>query len=102
MNRANELWSGLTKLNGITYNVPAGAMYLFPKLDLPQRFIQSTLDKGVEPDAEYCMQMLEKNGRVLDTRKWVWSERRNLSFSNDIFAARKTIRYYARKKSESS
>ncbi|KAJ2794240.1 alanine transaminase, partial [Coemansia helicoidea] len=39
-----------------------GAMYLFPKVELPQAFVDEARAQGKEPDAVYCMRMLEATG----------------------------------------
>ena len=50
--RAVILAEGLNKIEGVTCNVIAGAMYAFPQIQLP---------KG-KTDFEYCMALLEQTG----------------------------------------
>lgn len=45
------------KSNGV-----AGAMYAFPKLDLPAKAIQEAKSKNLQPDFFYVLQFLEKYG----------------------------------------
>ena len=39
-----------------------GALYLFPKIDMPQKFLDECEKKNIIPDEEYCIRMLEKTG----------------------------------------
>ena len=58
--KAAKLAKGLNEIAGIQCPVPAGAMYLFPKLDLPK-------DKnyhGEEPDFSFCKQLVQDEGIV--------------------------------------
>jgi len=50
--RAILLAEGLNKVPGVHCNVVAGAMYAFPRVDLPEG----------RTDAEYCMTLLEQTG----------------------------------------
>ena len=42
--------------------VEKGAMYAFPKVELPAKFIAEAESKGAVPDAYYCSQLLEATG----------------------------------------
>jgi alanine-synthesizing transaminase len=50
--RATLLADGLNRIPGIQCNVVAGAMYAFPRIDLP----------AGRTDEEYCMELLERTG----------------------------------------
>ena len=39
-----------------------GAMYAFPNIKLPEKFILEANEKGVVPDAYYCSLLLEETG----------------------------------------
>lgn len=49
-------------IEGISCNVAQGAMYAFPRLNLPEKAIKAAEAKGMKPDAFYCFQMLEETG----------------------------------------
>lgn len=50
------------KIDGISCQPIQGAMYSFPRFTLPDKFISDCKQRSVEPDAEYCMQLLESKG----------------------------------------
>ena len=39
-----------------------GAMYAFPQVQLPKKFIEEAESKGQVPDAYYCSLLLESTG----------------------------------------
>lgn len=41
-----------------------GSMYAFPRIDLPDRFLEEAASIGLAADAHYCMKMLETIGLV--------------------------------------
>jgi len=52
----------LNSVEFMTCQRVSGAMYAFPRIFLPQRFIQQAQERNVEPDADYCMRLLESKG----------------------------------------
>ncbi|XDT17444.1 Aminotransferase class I and II [Nakaseomyces glabratus] len=60
--RATLLHDAFVKLDGISCQKPQGAMYLFPKLELPYKAIQEALHQDMSPDEFYCKSLLEKTG----------------------------------------
>ena len=50
------------ELEGITCNEAEGAMYLFPRITLPQKAIDAAKKKGQAPDAFYTMELLNATG----------------------------------------
>lgn len=52
-------------LEGITCNKAEGAMYLFPRLRLPQKAIEAAQAAKVAPDAFYAHRLLEATGIVV-------------------------------------
>ena len=60
--KANLIRDALIQCEGITCNPAMGALYLFPCVKLPNKFIDECNKKGVDPDVEYCLLMLEKAG----------------------------------------
>lgn len=64
--RAVKLVSGLNALEGVTCNEAQGAMYAFPKVSLPEKFVaEATASGKMAPDALYCMKLLEATGIVV-------------------------------------
>ena len=63
--RASTLVDGLNLLEGVTCNAPEGAMYAFPKVTLPAKFVAEADAAGSAPDALYCMKLLEATGIVV-------------------------------------
>ncbi len=57
--KAQILGDALNKIDGISVNVPEGAMYAFVKIHLPEHKRTST---SVPADELYCMQLLEDTG----------------------------------------
>jgi len=39
-----------------------GAMYAFPKVEIPDKAIEEAKTKGMAPDAFYCLNLLETTG----------------------------------------
>ncbi|KAJ1723197.1 alanine transaminase [Coemansia erecta] len=60
--RAKRLATAFDSLPNMSCNSAQGAMYVFPRVTLPQQFVDEARAKGVEPDSLYCMQMLEATG----------------------------------------
>ncbi|KAJ1666534.1 alanine transaminase [Coemansia sp. RSA 1813] len=60
--RAKKLAAAFNSLPGMTCNEAQGAMYLFPRIQFPQAFIDESKALGREPDSAYCMQLLEATG----------------------------------------
>ncbi|GAM23260.1 hypothetical protein SAMD00019534_064350 [Acytostelium subglobosum LB1] len=60
--RANLLATALNSLEGVTCNAPEGAMYAFPQIRLPPKAVEEAKQNGKQPDAHYCIQLLEATG----------------------------------------
>lgn len=54
------LGNELNKIDGISVNIPEGAMYAFVKIQLPERMKYQSVDVAL--DEIYCMALLEKTG----------------------------------------
>ncbi|PUZ72922.1 hypothetical protein GQ55_2G434400 [Panicum hallii var. hallii] len=63
--RAKALEEAFNSLEGITCNKAEGAMYLFPRLHLPQKAIGVAQAAGTAPDAYYAKRLLEATGIVI-------------------------------------
>lgn len=52
----------LNKIEGISCNPVQGAMYAFPKVDIPKRAIDHAKSLNMEPDMFYCLEMINATG----------------------------------------
>ncbi|KAI0061169.1 transaminase [Artomyces pyxidatus] len=52
----------LNKLPGASCVNSPGALYLYPRLELPDRAVEAARQAGKEPDAFYAMQLLDETG----------------------------------------
>eukprot|EP00922_Rhytidocystis_sp_ex-Travisia-forbesii_P071795 GHVS01107146.1.p1 GENE.GHVS01107146.1~~GHVS01107146.1.p1 ORF type:complete len:598 (+),score=83.65 GHVS01107146.1:22-1794(+) len=62
--KAEFVHSKLIQMEGVTCQTVEGAMYAFPRVALPLKFIQEAKRLGVQPDLLYCKEMLEHTGVV--------------------------------------
>ena len=62
---SQALEEAFNSLEGITCNKAEGAMYLFPRLHLPQKAIGAAHAAGTAPDAYYAKRLLEATGIVV-------------------------------------
>jgi alanine transaminase len=53
------------KLEGVSCNEAEGAMYLFPRIHLPQKAIKAAEAAKTAPDAFYCHRLLNATGIVV-------------------------------------
>ena len=63
--RAKIVTDQLNSIEGITCNQVEGAMYAFPQIKFPEKFVEKAQKDGKEPDLVYCVEVLEKTGIVL-------------------------------------
>ncbi|KAI5068491.1 hypothetical protein GOP47_0016836 [Adiantum capillus-veneris] len=63
--RAKMLAEALNKLEGVTCNEAEGAMYLFPRIELPEGAIKAAKAAGMVPDTFYCRRLLDATGIVV-------------------------------------
>lgn len=66
--RAVKMQRALAAMSGVECNEAAGAMYLFPRLHLPERLIEHAQLLGRQPDDLYAMDLLNATGIVC----WLW------------------------------
>ena len=59
------LEDAFNSLEGVTCNKTEGAMYLFPRLHLPQKAIEAAKAAKAAPDAFYARHLLEATGIVV-------------------------------------
>lgn len=50
------------QIQGMSCNPVMGAMYAFPKVEIPDKAIEEAKTKGMAPDAFYCLNLLETTG----------------------------------------
>lgn len=62
--RAQTLEDAFNSLEGVTCNKAEGAMYLFPRIWLPQKAIKAAEAANSAPDAFYCRCLLNATGIV--------------------------------------
>ena len=60
--RAELTTKTLNSLPGINSNIVAGAMYAFPRIELPEKAIEAANKAGQKPDFFYAKQLLEETG----------------------------------------
>jgi len=63
--RAKRLAVGLNDIPGVRCNPIAGAMYAFPRISLPVKFVEEATAKHKHPDLVYCMRLVEETGIVV-------------------------------------
>eukprot|EP01080_Neovahlkampfia_damariscottae_P008562 gene8562-384_t len=63
--RAKILVEKLQKLEGVSCSEVSGAMYAFPKVELPKKVIELAKEKNIAPDLFYCMELLKATGIVV-------------------------------------
>uniref|UniRef100_A0A7S1FNG6 EF-hand domain-containing protein n=1 Tax=Corethron hystrix TaxID=216773 RepID=A0A7S1FNG6_9STRA len=62
MERSLKLVEGLNNIEGITCVPAEGAMYAFPKVDVPEMVFEVAKEKGTTPDNLYALSLLEETG----------------------------------------
>jgi len=60
--RAQMVSEAFDALPGMSCNPTEGAMYSFPKLDLPAGALAAAREAGKKPDVFYCLRLLEETG----------------------------------------
>lgn len=63
--RAAAVTAALNDMRGVQCNEIEGALYAFPRIDLPDVFVAETRDRGVAADLAYCLELLEATGIVI-------------------------------------
>ncbi|KAJ4814609.1 Alanine aminotransferase 2 [Rhynchospora pubera] len=63
--RAQALEEAFNSMEGVTCNKAEGAMYLFPRIHLPQKAIDAAKAVNKAPDAFYAQRLLEATGIVV-------------------------------------
>ena len=63
--RADRLANALDALTGVTCAPAEGALYLFPRIELPIKAISAARAAGVPPDEYYALKLLDATGLVV-------------------------------------
>ncbi|KAH0688442.1 hypothetical protein KY290_020077 [Solanum tuberosum] len=63
--RAKTLEDAFSNLEGVTCNKAEGAMYLFPRINLPNKAIKAAEEAKTAPDAFYARRLLNATGIVV-------------------------------------
>ncbi len=63
--RAKRIAKALNELPGISCNAAEGAMYLFPRLHLPESAVEAAEAAKVPADEWYCLRLLDATGLVV-------------------------------------
>jgi aspartate/methionine/tyrosine aminotransferase len=63
--RATKMAGKLNALEGVTCQPVEGAMYAFPSLTLPKRFVEEAAKFGKHPDTLYSLRLLDATGIVV-------------------------------------
>lgn len=63
--RAVKLREALTRLPGVSCEAPEGALYVFPRFEIPTRAVEAAAAAGKSPDMFYCLALLDATGIVL-------------------------------------
>lgn len=63
--RAALIVDGLNGLEGVECNETQGALYAFPKIELPTAAVAAAEAAGKAPDAMYCLELLDATGIVV-------------------------------------
>ena len=60
--RSKIVGKGLNDIPGFSCQPPQGAMYAFPRVELPDGAVQEAHTKGMAPDTVYALSLLERTG----------------------------------------
>ncbi|CBJ25743.1 nicotinanamine aminotransferase A [Ectocarpus siliculosus] len=60
--RARSIVDAFNGLDGVTCEETEGALYAFPKIDLPRAAIDAAKAAGKAPDVFYCLELLKETG----------------------------------------
>lgn len=60
--RSTQLVSTFNALPGVTCYIPDGAMYAFPRIDLPRAAVLAAKTQGKAPDVFYALRLLDDTG----------------------------------------
>jgi alanine transaminase len=62
--KAKIMTEKLNKIPNVSCKEIEGAMYAFPKIVFPDKFIEYAKTRNMEPDLIFCLEMLEEKGII--------------------------------------
>jgi len=98
--RAKMLHESLNQISGLSTQKIEGAMYAFPKIELPQSFMNQAKEKGMAPDALWCLQLLERSGVVVVPGSGFGQRDGTWHFRTTILPSNEDLNYVARQMKE--
>merc|ERR1719162_2748137 len=63
--KAKIVYDEINKIKGFNAMPIEGAMYAFPQVQLPAKFIAHAKSLGALPDTQYCKELLKKLGVIM-------------------------------------
>ncbi|CAG7821407.1 unnamed protein product, partial [Allacma fusca] len=60
--KARLVKEAFDSMSGIECQPIQGAMYAFPQIHIPEKAIEAAKERDLEPDAFYCLELLESTG----------------------------------------
>lgn len=60
--KSAKLVAAFNRIEGMSCNNAEGAMYVFPRIRLPEKALAKAKSVGMKPDAYYCLRLLEATG----------------------------------------
>jgi alanine transaminase len=60
--RADIVTTGLNRIPGFSCQKAQGAMYCFPRVELPMEAVRTAREQGISPDTLYAVSLLENTG----------------------------------------
>lgn len=60
--RSAKLAKALNAMPNTSCTIVDGALYAFPKIDLPPKAVAAAKEKGMKPDAFFCIELLDNTG----------------------------------------
>eukprot|EP00602_Paraphysomonas_sp_CaronLab_P004193 CAMPEP_0185026592 /NCGR_PEP_ID=MMETSP1103-20130426/10948_1 /TAXON_ID=36769 /ORGANISM="Paraphysomonas bandaiensis, Strain Caron Lab Isolate" /LENGTH=488 /DNA_ID=CAMNT_0027560227 /DNA_START=1 /DNA_END=1467 /DNA_ORIENTATION=+ len=60
--RARRIVDAFNSMEGVSCQPTEGAMYSFPRIRLPRKFIERAKSLGKSPDVLYCLELLDETG----------------------------------------
>jgi len=98
--RAKMLHTSLNQISGLSTQKIEGAMYAFPSIELPQSFTSQAKEKGMAPDAMWCLKLLERSGVVVVPGSGFGQRDGTWHFRTTILPSNEDLDYVARQMKE--
>lgn len=92
--RSIMVHQALNQIPGITCNPLQGAMYAFPKIELPKRAVELATSRGQAPDFLYCSELLEATGICVVPGSGFWQVPGTFHFRMTILPPRDQLEVF--------